>query len=303
MEKNFIKNYKTPRANRNVMRKPVKSSCSFLNDIQLLQESITKSQDGKITAEYIADVMLNRWSEKTFRNVENLILKKAIKEGYFEEYQLQLVKIFDDRMEFPENINNTTTITYIIWNIFNMKEHFDRVKSHRYWILESYERLKSFLSPELDYDIIVRHDLSKYAFSQAIGYTLRWVWAVDPDNPLWVAARDLHLFNEPHHPQLWCVSPNEKRNRINFWLTPRRGEAREDEKFINHDFTKHREMPTPFLHESFIDIVACEWERKKTGNKLLSNKDLVSLSGNFITRYNNEQGVKIDELIKNISVS
>ena len=257
----------------------------------------------------IAEVMKNLWSRHMLHYVENLILKKACEEKYFDKDQWHCIKVID-KINNNNNNNNddddwiihdkNNVIIHLIWYTFNMKQHFDQVKSHRYWIVQSYRRLQKFLPKKLTFKIIKRHDLSKYAFSQAIGYTLRWVWGVK-NHPIWIKARSLHLLNEPHHPQMWRedVLPGTKMERINTWMA-------ENYSYYSPPLPPHHnyyssDMPPEFLLESLIDMVAVEWERKKGANLSLSNRELVFFDGNHLNRYNCKQREEVFKIINHIS--
>ena len=62
----------------------------------------------------------------------------------------------------------------LFWFDFNAREHFSQVKSHKKFIVKSYERFKN-LFPNLNLDIVKSHDDSKFSFVETLGYTDRWV--------------------------------------------------------------------------------------------------------------------------------
>ena len=268
-----------------------------------LRKSIWKiynnNKNTEIIAEIIAEVIIQFWSREMFSHVENLILDKAITENYFTECQLPLIKIFSEKEKETQNDwviqSCDNDIINLVWNIFNMKQHFDQVKTHRHFINQSYHRLKEFCPVHIDENLIIaRHDLSKYSLRQAIGYTLKWVWK--REGPIWWAARDLHLQNEPHHPQMWWSS--NKKQKILHWLRGGFFDSAIENSLKNHNFNS-TDFPSVFLYESLIDMIAAEWERKKGGRLDITTCDLLNLDKSYFNRYNltqrNELLEKINE--------
>lgn len=258
----------------------------------------------------IARLIMELWSHKMRQHAEKLVLQKAVEEQYLKENLLKWVYVLetdekkseDDWDWFIENQDDA--IIELVWNRFNMKEHFHEVNNHRMWIQRSYDRLKDFF-PNLSSEIIERHDLSKFAFSQAIGYTLKWVH--DIYHEMWRTARDLHLHNEPHHPQAWSnlYTPEEKRRKLDLWLRDvcdfRKG-CPYGVDITNLDL-EPEDLAEPFLLESFIDMVACEWERKKGQRLDITTWELVNIEDKFLNRYSKKQHQIISSLIKKIIAS
>lgn len=256
----------------------------------------------------IARVMMQLWSPQMFRHAETLILKEAVKEKYFEEKDFKFICVFNEDAEESGDISwliqdQDDVIIDLVWNIFNLKAHFDGVHIHRMLIKKSYERLKSFLS-DLHPEIIERHDLSKYAFSQAIGYTLKFIHK--SSHPIWRAACDLHLKHEPHHPQAWCknINPKAKLQMLEKWLQVS-SEIRSDCMY-GIDLSKlnleNGYLPLPFLLESYVDMIAIEWERKKGKSEKISDSELVYMEEKFLLRYNKEQRKNIFDFV-NVVIS
>ncbi|CAC5382109.1 CUBN [Mytilus coruscus] len=134
---------------------------------------------------------------------------------------------------------------------FNIKEHYNQVDSHRHFVQKAYNRLKDFV-PNMKKEDAEKHDLSKYDFSQAIGYTVRWVHMTD--NDVWKKSLDDHYKREHHHPQ------NVGQER----------------------------MSQRYLEESLIDMVGSRWERNLKGDENAKNSDLVDFHPQYLTRYHKE---------------
>ncbi|XP_063604608.1 uncharacterized protein LOC134780069 [Penaeus indicus] len=259
----------------------------------------------------IARLVMEVWSPKMKRHVEHLILQKAVQEKYLEERHLKWVNVLDghesDSLTEEESWlidNQDDTMVDLLWNIFNMKQHFQQTYGHRLWIQRSFDRLSSFM-PELHPEIIDRHDLSKFAFSQAVGYTIKWVhngW-----HSIWAVSCNLHLNNEPHHPDMWSnnLTPQEKHRRLELWTK----DACDFHKGTPYGISltainlRSEELALPFLLESFIDMVAIEWERKKGKNPNITNADLAYVHERYLERYSIQQKQIIQKLIKTIQSS
>nr|BDT62866.1 MAG: hypothetical protein [Trachysalambria curvirostris majanivirus] len=257
----------------------------------------------------IATLIMDVWSPLMKNHVENLILRKAVEENYLEDRHLKFVKVFDD-----EKDNNTNedwiikdqddAMVQLVWGVFNMKEHFKKTNTHRDFIKKASDRLGKYM-PELHPDIMDRHDLSKFAFSQAIGYTLKWVHDIKHD--IWEMAYKLHLNNEPHHPQMWSHThtPREKRLKLKLWTKDccnvyQGSPYGLDDNKLNLN-SEH--MAIPFLYESYIDMVAIEWERKKKADKTISDDTLAFIEDKYLNRYTEDQKKIISELIYEIKKS
>lgn len=252
----------------------------------------------EIIAGVIARVALELWSGKLYTWAENVIRRHARGKGYFDEHQLADIHAFDDNQtEFVFSPEVLTTnffspyndelfitpddIIYIIWEVFNMEKHYNQTRHHRYLVKQIYKRLKIHLkSDEVDQEddfynsmdeIIERHDLSKYAFSQAIGYTLKWVH--DYTNfGIWKAARNLHIINELHHPESW-------------------------RDLTVDDVHLARDMSLPYLYESLIDMIARDLENKKGQDLNISDSELISMDGKYLKRYNANERQIIEAFI------
>lgn len=264
----------------------------------------------------IARLVMELWSPRMRKHAENLILQKAIEEGYLEEKLLKWVHVLEHKEEGEEEVgaakpdkewlieSQDEAIIKLVWDLFNIKEHYSQVKSHRYWVLKSYYCLKDFL-PSLQEEIIQRHDLSKYAFSQAIGYTLKWVHSTY--HAIWKEACDFHLFNEPHHPQTWsrAHTPEEKHNKLHRWLS---GASNFHTgcpyglDIANLDLSTE-DFAEPFLLESYVDMVGVEWERKKGQDENITLRELAYIDDKFLSRYTKKQHVIISNLIEHIIAS
>lgn len=264
----------------------------------------------------IARLVMELWSSRMRKHAENLILQKAIEEGYLEENLLKWVFALEHKEEEEEKEeakpdkewlidNQDEAIIKLVWDVFNIKEHYSQVKSHRSWVLKSYYRLKEFL-PALQEEIMQRHDLSKYAFSQAIGYTLKWVH--NTYHEIWRKACDFHLFNEPHHPQAWSIrdfTPEEKRKNLRRWLSGASnfhtgcpyGLDIDNLDLSTADFAE------PFLLESYVDMVGVEWERKKGQDENILTRKLAYIDDKFLSRYTKKQHLVISNLIERIIAS
>ncbi|KAG7168326.1 uncharacterized protein LOC121867176 [Homarus americanus] len=242
----------------------------------------------------IALLIMNKWSPKMRRHAEKLILNKAIHKNYVDDKNLKFVYALDISEEIDETgwviEKNDDIIIDLLWNKFNMKEHFHMVHIHRLWVQRSYDRLKEHM-PSLCPEIIERHDLSKFAFSQAVGYTMKHVH--NTYHHMWKTACDLHLQNEPHHPQTWSKSwtPEVKCKKLELWMK-NACDFRDGYPYgINLatlDFASE-DLAEVFLLESFIDMVAIEWERKKGGRLDIHTRDLVYIEDKFLRRYSKGQ--------------
>lgn len=253
----------------------------------------------------IAVLITQVWSPKMRKHVENLILNKAIQENYLESKLKKFVCILDDKDELKENDwvieDQDDIIIDMIWNRFNMKEHFHHVRTHRLWVQRSYDKLKDFM-PALCLEIIERHDLTKFAFSQAVGYTLKFVHNTYHD--IWRSACDFHLHNEPHHPQTWSkiYTPEEKYQKLELWI--RCTDEIQNGFAYGINLTPNdlisENFPEVFLLESFLDMVAIEWERKKGQRLDITTTDLVYMEDRFLRRYTLSQHFIINELINKV---
>lgn len=150
-----------------------------------------------------------------------------------------------------KNGNIASKYYRLLYQEFNIKEHYKIVDSHRQFVMKAYNRLRKFV-PNISETQAQNHDLSKYDLVQAIGYTVRWVHLIDNDT--WRAALDNHYKREPHHPQFF-------------------GKGRMTEKY---------------LEESLIDMVACRWERMLEGDENVKDFDLVDFNPVYLNRYNND---------------
>ena len=258
----------------------------------------------------IGRLVMEFWSPKMRRHAENLILQKAVEEGYLKENYLKWVHVLEDQedeVELEETWlidDQDEVIIKLVWDIFDIKTHYSQVYNHRSWIHKSYYRLKDFL-PSLKEEIIERHDLTKYAFSQAIGYTLKWVH--NTSNTIWKNACDFHLFNEPHHLQTWSKAhkPEHKRNKLLKWLsgaTDFHTGSPYGLDIANLDLNTG-DLAEPFLIESYIDMVGVEWERKKGMNMNISIRNLAYIDDKFLVRYTKQQHQIIASLIETITAS
>ncbi|XP_042225682.1 uncharacterized protein LOC121868803 [Homarus americanus] len=288
------------------------SSGTFDESAQIVesQEAITqrktKAEEAALPIA-LAKLIMEFWSPNMRRHAEKLILQKAVQEQYLKEDHLKWVHV----LEKPENDESSDSgwlisdqddaIIELIWNIFNIEEHYNQVNSHRMWIQRSYDRLKDFL-PNLPAEIIERHDLSKFPFSQAIGYTLKWVHNIYHD--IWKTACDLHLNNEPHHPQTWSkvYAPEEKKKKLEHWLEgvcDFHSGCPYGLDITNLDLNSV-DMPEPFLLESFIDMIGVEWERKKGKELDITTRELVYIEDKFLQRYSKKQAQIIKDLMEKV---
>lgn len=258
----------------------------------------------------VAKLIMEIWSPQMRRYAEKLILQKAVEENYLKEDHLKWVHVLDTPDDDNDSDNGwlieteDNAIIELIWNRFNIKEHYDQVRSHRMWIQRSYDRLKDFV-PSLPAEIIERHDLSKFAFSQAIGYTLKWVHNLYSE--IWKTACDLHLHNEPHHPQTWSklYTPEEKMKKLEHWMKDVcdfHNGCPYGLDIANLDLNSE-DLAEPFLLESFIDMVGVEWERKKGQQLDISIRELVYMDDKFLKRYSKKQHQIISNLIEQIVAS
>ncbi|KAK4308500.1 hypothetical protein Pmani_019806 [Petrolisthes manimaculis] len=254
----------------------------------------------------VARLVMELWSPKMRSHAEKLILQNAVKEGHLSEHHLKWVYVFGNPSEEDGDdgwVIDTEdhTIVDLIWEKFKIKEHFSQVSSHRAWIQQTYDRLKEHL-PTLSPEIIERHDLSKFAFSQAIGYTLKWVH--NTYHNIWKTACDLHLFNEPHHPQCWKKeeSADSKRTKLELWLKDAcdfSSGCPYGVDLTNLDLSTE-DLAEPFMLESFVDMVAIEWERKKGQQLDITTRELVYIDDKFLSRYSKKQHQLVSSLIEQV---
>lgn len=134
-----------------------------------------------------------------------LFLRRLLKRGFIKEDHLKWIFVVENQVksmgvdsdtEIPNISMTENDLVNLIWEDFNVREHFSQMKSHRGWLMESFHRIGKYM-PELPEEVIERHDLSKFAFSQALGYTLMWVHGIN--HSFWTRACNLHLHHEPHH--------------------------------------------------------------------------------------------------------
>ncbi|XP_069104642.1 uncharacterized protein [Argopecten irradians] len=149
---------------------------------------------------------------------------------------------------------------------FQIQRHFEITNSHRAWVVKSFERLREFV-PNMTEEDANKHDLSKYDFVQAVGYTAKWVHDVAWGNSTWQAALQDHYRRESHHPQF---------------------------------FEKTQRMTRKDLEESLVDMVACRWERDLNGDEGVSLFDLVNFEEKFLKRYVKDDFDDVIALIKDI---
>lgn len=206
-------------------------------------------------------------SEDKQNEVENLFSEKGLVETvchlweniWTEEEKLQAENDIKKR-------NEESKYYKLLFIEFNIKGHYDQVDSHRNFVQKAYSRLKDFV-PNMLKDDAEKHDLSKYDFSQAIGYTVRWVHMID--NDAWKKSLDDHYKREHHHPQ---------------------------------NFGQER-MSQRFLEESLIDMVGSRWERNLKGDENAKNSDLVDFHPQYLTRYHKDDLKVVSDLINKIKES
>lgn len=175
----------------------------------------------------------------------------------------------DEKLQAEKDVKNKCVDSkyYKLFFIeYNMKEHFSQVESHKKFVLKAYNKLKDFV-PNMLKDDAENHDLSKYDFSQAVGYTARWVHMLD--NEAWQKSLNDHYKREPHHPQYF-------------------GSER---------------MSRRFLEESLIDMVGSRWERNLKGDENASKADLVDFHPQYLGRYHKEDFDEVLALINKIKES
>ncbi|KAK8734915.1 hypothetical protein OTU49_005726 [Cherax quadricarinatus] len=269
-----------------------------------IDEEIMKQASDRAYFIMVAVVVMKYWNYNLRKYVEELILKRAIEEQFIEENHLQWIFVVENRASPPEEdsgaeLSNISVaevdLVKIIWEDFNVREHFSQMKDHRYWIMQSYHRLSKFM-PELPEEILERHDLSKFAFSQAIGYTLKWVHSIH--YPIWNKACNLHLHGEPHHPEMWSNVhfPEYKRSCLESWLCIQAGGFKYgiDVSALN---LASENMAKVFLYESFLDMVGVEWERKKGGQLTLTNTELIDMKDRYLLRYSSSDRASLLRLM------
>ncbi|XP_064610319.1 uncharacterized protein LOC135474691 [Liolophura sinensis] len=149
---------------------------------------------------------------------------------------------------------------------FGIKVHFQQADSHRAFLRKAFDRLRSFV-PSVTEEQILVHDLSKYSFEQAVGYTAKWVHDVEWNNSAWQTALRHHYATEPHHPE---------------------------------HYTTTCEMPDSYLQESILDMVASRWERQLGGSDDVTNYELVNFDPKFLSRYSEGDFVRVEAIIKRI---
>ncbi|KAK7069202.1 hypothetical protein SK128_022265, partial [Halocaridina rubra] len=272
-------------------------------EVKEKSEEVEKEKAAKIDALAIGKTMMKLWSAKMFRHAENIVLRKAAEENHFQECLMKFVYIFeqDEEEEYEDDwviIDEDDTIIALVWERLNLEKIFNEFSNHRRLIQKSYDRIKNFI-PELYPEIIQRHDLSKYAFSQAIGYALKFVHNLD--HPIWKAACELHLQCEPHHPKTWGkkFTPLQKKENLQKWLL--------DGSLYGFDVESHAYesecLPIPFLYESYIDMMAVEWEKKKGQRPDISLSELIYMDDKFLLRYSEAQRKLVTDLIDRVIAS
>lgn len=166
------------------------------------------------------------------------------------------------------NAKNMTSPFYRLFlEEFGTNVHFQQTDSHRAFIHKAFDRLRSFV-PSVTEEQILAHDLSKYSFEQAVGYTAKWVHGVEWNDRAWQAALHHHYATEPHHPE--------------------------------HHYVTTCEMPDSYLQESVLDMVASRWERQLGGRADVTNHDLVNFDSKFLSRYSEGDFIRVESIIKSI---
>ncbi|CAG2207936.1 unnamed protein product [Mytilus edulis] len=214
--------------------------------LYLLRSCVSEEKQNEVTSMFnekgLVETVLHIW-ENVWTKDEKLQAEKDVKEEKEESKYYALL--------FIE---------------FNMKEHYSQVNSHRHFVLKAYNRLKDFVPNMLKEDA-ENHDLSKYDFSQAIGYTARWVHMLD--NDAWKKSLDDHYKREPHHPQ----------------------------------YFGSKRMETRYLEESLIDMVGSRWERNLKGDENAKTSDIVDFDPVYLKRYLKEDFDEVLALINKIKES
>lgn len=171
-------------------------------------------------------------------------------------------------------INDESKINNIckIFKNLGIHKHFSQVASHRYWIQQVYKMLiicGCISETELPQINIDRHDLSKYSFNEAIGYSLMFICKStsqdlsEKQKKIWDASLQSHFKNNPHHPQ-------------------------------HADQLKQYK----YLLESIIDMLACKLERDYTNKTIIYAQEYFDISDKFTERYTLKDKIRVNELLK-----
>ena len=157
----------------------------------------------------------------------------------------------------------------ILMDDYKMSEHYAQTDSHRQFIVRSFDRLEGSLSA-VTRAAAERHDLTKYALVEAVGYTQRWIHQRQSDH--WLKALNHHYGVHHHHPQ--------------FFTMAKTGLGR---------------MSSAGLQESLVDMVACRWERQLGGRLDVTNEELMDIAPGFLDRYQVEDRVAVQKMIAEIA--
>nr|BDV49972.1 MAG: hypothetical protein [Metapenaeopsis lamellata majanivirus] len=239
---------------------PVKCNSGLpdMDDVfQELHKQIEVQKKALLNA--IARLVLEIWSPKMKTYAERVILKKAIDFNYLREDQIKFVTIFSNYNEdhIPEAANwiikqDDQLIIDLLWMVFNLKQHFYNVHSNRMQVIKIANALNEKWEG-LQEKIIERHDLTKYALNQAMGYTLGEVHNKKHD--IWEKACNLHVNNEPHHPEMWSNvhTADEKRKKLKHWIQDECYDKLDSSTLSQMDLESEK-MVSPFLLEVFLDL-------------------------------------------------
>jgi len=146
---------------------------------------------------------------------------------------------------------------------YNIGNHFNKVASHRRWLLFAYELLLLANVPDLHeglHERINSHDLSKYGPGEALGYSIMFGLSNEMrtlegfEKEEWMNAVNNHYAVNPHHPQHYQSDRLSKMNTLD-------------------------------LQESLIDMLACRIERVLSGFPAIAIQALLDFPLYLYERY------------------
>ena len=159
---------------------------------------------------------------------------------------------------------------YTFWNIFNVKENYEYILSHKEYVIKTYNRFKTVF-PNVSEIAIIKHDDSKISFIEMIGYTDKYIW--NNDSHVFNIALNEHYKSNSHHPQYYCNV--------------------DENKCIKQD-----DMEIESLEESVIDMIARKWEKNVLMNKKTDSNELANINKLYLDRYTYDDRSRVISMLK-----
>jgi non-canonical purine NTP pyrophosphatase (RdgB/HAM1 family) len=143
------------------------------------------------------------------------------------------------------------------------------------------------------------HDDSKMNnFTEVVGYTLRWVWNIEEKNDLYSRAWRLHFHSNPHHPEYYYSTKNDKMVRF-VRLANESGEFA-----IKLRDLDNARMEDIGLAESVVDMFARHWEKDGSDEYIDYNNptdsELINIESKHLNRYSAEDRLRVENIFADI---